>query len=693
MFIFIDTETKSRINIKKAGTIRYTEDCRPLSYHWASLKSARPVRWESHLAPPDARPPLPPAQDPAHTFVAHNAMFDRHVVSQDFPELADPARWLCTAALARYYSLPGSLHAAGARLDLPPGLMKMDDSGGIQHFCLMDIPKFREPADDPERWAQFMAYGDQDTLACRAVFEELLKRLPASAYQHWLTHERLVYLLDQRVNDQGFAVDGEVLHSAMRMIDQAKPLLDAQMEHLTDGEVRKVQSPTLLSYLRSEFLLQVDNLRKETVAELLGVDDLAPRARQILTLRQSGARNSLAKYRAMDNMVSADGRIRAGYLYHGAHTGRWAGQGCQPQNLTRPIDELEPGLVAARVRDCQGSLVELVHAFPEYRHRLFDVLMSGVRGAVVAPKGKRLVVADYNQIESRITAYLSACQIKLTAFVEHDLGLSDLDPYEVTAELVLGDSRRRQEGKILDLGLGFGMGAERHAAVTGLDKDTAEEQVRAWRQTYGEIPGLWDCATRVVQEALGREYSPWATSTNHTAYLQEVLGIRATVDEHGVVMVTLPNGKPLFYHGMRHATWGECLRKAAKAGRLKAAQARFRRAMNRPFQALDGPLVNRDQLVYRTTHGYWQMVHGGSLTENWVQAVAREAMAEHMLEVERTTGYVPVLHSHDEPVYEVAADEAENFGDYLIRVMETTPPSLPGLPLRAAVGIHEAYTK
>ena len=608
-------------------------------------------------------------------------MFDRWVVTEGlgYWSLADPARWICTAALARYFGLPGGLDALSVRLDL---VEKKGDYGateGINLFTKRYSSKFRTPEQEPEKWQKFMAYGDQDIRTTRSTYIQLGRRLPGRAARHWKEREHKVFLWDQRVNELGIPVDLNVLDSALTMVAVMKPRMERELAELTRGEITKLGSPKLRDYLRTEFWMQLANLRRdETLMPLLEEGDLDPRARAIIELRVHGHRSSLAKFGRMETMVSDDQRIRAAFLYHGAHTGRWAGQGFQPQNMTRPAEGLDPVEV--------GDAIVRFHADPDrlaehFGRPIYEILVAGLRGAIHAKPGKVLVIGDYNQIESRLTAYFADCQRKLEAFRKHDAGESNLDPYEITALDVLGDSSRRHEGKTMDLGLGFGMGDLKFSRVAGVEYPTAKRWVHRWRQTYEEIPQLWYGTAEAFRSAIRLGRGTYVDT--------EVERDRET--KLGVMW--LPSGKPLFYHTLRFASWAETLMQAAMYGRLDEAKARMVSARLDPENPNNRKLANTFQLAYQGVYGNHRFIHGGLTVENKVQGSAREVMMQHALEIEEERNLVPVLHSHDELVFEVDEGEADEFAEYLTWKMSCSPWWAFDLPLKAKVKLSERYTK
>jgi DNA polymerase len=89
--------------------------------------------------------------------------------------------------------------------------------------------------------------------------------------------------------------------------------------------------------------------------------------------------------------------------------------------------------------------------------------------------------------------------------------------------------------------------------------------------------------------------------------------------------------------------------------------------------------------------------HGGKLTENITQAVARDVLFDLMLRIEALTakGWPgrTVLHVHDEVVLEVPKKSAQQVLDDTLGLMEIAPDWAPGLPVKGAGEIMERYGK
>lgn len=118
-----------------------------------------------------------------------------------------------------------------------------------------------------------------------------------------------------------------------------------------------------------------------------------------------------------------------------------------------------------------------------------------------APDGKKLVIADYSQIELRILAEFSGDQNFIKAFVSgedfHSMTASqvfNVKPEDVTAD-------QRSFAKRLNFGIVYGVGASRFAMMTGLGQTQAEDTMRKYFGTYRDLDFyLRDAGRRVVDE-------------------------------------------------------------------------------------------------------------------------------------------------------------------------------------------------
>ena len=85
--------------------------------------------------------------------------------------------------------------------------------------------------------------------------------------------------------------------------------------------------------------------------------------------------------------------------------------------------------------------------------------------------------------------------------------------------------------------------------------------------------------------------------------------------------------------------------------------------------------------------------YGGKLTENCVQAIARDCLAESIERLERA-GFPIVFHVHDEVVIDIApyAEDKARLSQ-VCDIMSTPMPWVPDLPLGSAGWVGDFFTK
>ncbi len=125
-----------------------------------------------------------------------------------------------------------------------------------------------------------------------------------------------------------------------------------------------------------------------------------------------------------------------------------------------------------------------------------------------APEGRKLVIADYSQVELRILAEFSNDENFIKAFK------SGADFHTITAAQVFNvkpeevSSEQRSFAKRLNFGVVYGIGASRFALMTGLSQTHAEDTMRKYFGTYRGLDAwLRDAARRVVTERISRTAS------------------------------------------------------------------------------------------------------------------------------------------------------------------------------------------
>jgi DNA polymerase I-like protein with 3'-5' exonuclease and polymerase domains len=121
------------------------------------------------------------------------------------------------------------------------------------------------------------------------------------------------------------------------------------------------------------------------------------------------------------------------------------------------------------------------------------------------PEGRKLVIADYSQIELRILAEFSGDQGFIDAFN------SGADLHRVTASQVFNvvqdqvSKEQRDFAKRLNFGVVYGIGAQRFSMMTGLTVPAAEDVLKRYFSTYRQLDRyLREAANRAVVERQAR---------------------------------------------------------------------------------------------------------------------------------------------------------------------------------------------
>ena len=457
--LMIDLETKSDVDITKAGVYRYADSPYFDILLFAYSVDDAPVQvvdlaCGEHL-PEEILNALTDDRIQKHAF---NASFERVCLSvwlrRNYPErfvsygspedacgnYLNPKAWRCTMVAAAYLGLPLSLAGVGAVLQLQQQKMS-EGKALIRYFCVPydhvnGIPVFHAPADAPEKWNVFRAYNQRDVETEQAI-EQKIARFPVPEFV-WREYD-----LDQNVNDRGIQLDLQLVQQAIRMDSLTKDKLLHQLKDLTD-----LDNPNSVQQMKqwlAEHGLELESLGKKEVQEQL--KNASPDLQEVLLLRQQVSKSSVKKYQAMQNAVCSDGRARGMFQFYGANrTGREAGRIIQLQNL--PQNHL-PDLEDARKLVKSGDLeaVELLY------EDVPDTLSQLIRTAFVPKPGYKFLVADFSAIEARVIAWLAGETWRMQAFAEGK------DIYCASASKIFGvpvvkhgiNGHLRQKGKVAEL--------------------------------------------------------------------------------------------------------------------------------------------------------------------------------------------------------------------------------------------------
>ena len=648
----IDIETKSSADISKTGLYRYAQDkdfgilLFAYKYDGDEVKVVDLTAGES--IPKNIREAL---TDPYVTKHAYNAAFEWYCLNT--AGYTTPLeQWCCTMVHGLYCGYTAGLDATGKAIGLPQDKQKlMTGKALIRYFCVPCKPTksnggrtWNLPKHAPEKWALFKEYCIQDVV----TEYELQKRLDAFPMPE---DELSLWRMDVRMNAFGVGVDPALISGALEIDATSTEQLTAKAVEIT-GLPNPNSAVQLQQWLRGRGV-EMENLQKATVEEALGRKDLPEEVRDVLEIRRQLGKTSVKKYAAMQTAKGEDNRVRGLTQFYGANrTGRWAGRLVQLQNLPRNyIDTLDYARNLVKAKNFEG--LRLIYG------NVPDTLSQLIRTAFVPSKGNKFVVADFSAIEARVIAWLAGEQWVNEVFATHG------KIYEATASqmfhvpierIVKGNPEYslRQKGKVATLALGYQGGTSALIAMgalnMGLEEDELPDIVTRWRNANPRIRDLW----YAVEEA--------ALAAVRTAQPQAIRGLVFRLEGDLVygqsfLTVQLPSGRKLFYP--------KPFLKENRFGRM----------------AIHYYTVGQQTKKWEVDSTY-----GGKMTENIVQAIARDCLAETLRRIDRM-GLQVVFHVHDEVIIDAPQDVT---AEQICRLMAEPITWAPGLILKGA-GFESGY--
>jgi DNA polymerase len=576
---------------------------------------------------------------------AWNYNFEKDILEFVLDLPTEQKEWYDPSILCAYMSLPiglgraaDALSVQGKKIHLPPDegvkLFSVPKKAG-KKMLAAGLPAyyFKDWDSNPEQWENFCAYCIQDVVAERDVhFAAAAVNSPMTAgeYEAWQ--------LDQRMNSTGVYIDMPFVLSGKKLAMAESDQLLAQM-----GAITHCENPNSGDQLKAWIKTQgynFDSLDVEHIEEYLKIPGLKEEVHELLELKQKLGGSAYKKFQSILDRISSDGRLRDQFVYHGAHTGRWSGRGVQLQNLYKP--DKAASKVAKAIIEAIRAETLVSGMFPGID--VMTCIASVIRTSFCASPGKKLVVGDLAQIESRVLAALAGCQAMIDAYTSgHDLYIefmSWLLQKPLTKE---NNPDERAYGKVVILGSGFGMGPDKfveYCATFGLvmplcsddpDEITAQKCINGFREKYKEIPMYWRALENACKEAV---------EFHKCIYVKGVV-----VDGRNprVLRIKLPSGRYIHYFNAR-------MERKKKFGKTQNCLV---------YTAYDSKGAQDKDL------------YGGLICENVVQAVARDLMLEGMLLAEKE-GAAVIATIHDEIVTEVPIDSSFTL-DVLLKCMTTIP--------------------
>lgn len=687
MYLFMDFETYSPINLIKTGVQKYARHpdadviCGVFSLVDANRQPILDVSvTRKRLTDYTVGILINEIADlfqRAQFIIAHNIEFDLEIYTQilqkkyNFLEIDATKKLICTKKRQAFLNQVKKKSSLGYASEWF-GLDTKKSGKGKDLIEKLSIPNkiTGERTYDDALEAEMLEYCLQDvkTLECLFFAQQdfaKLFRIKNNDYK--------IQTLDAEINRTGFPVNLDLAAKITEVGEEEKAssqlkfcqlFNDFNLPSLTqDIEIKK--------FIKNRFDYQVHSFTDN-------LSDAPAGALQVLDLRENVRKSSLAK--AGDVLArEVDGRIYGAFQYAGARTGRWAGYGVQPHNLPRTSDEKDP--------------------------------KSFLRNLIATGADSSLIILDYSQIEHRavfymLMKYLEHFELRDESVERHfnnffTPGLDsylDLaaDIYDVPVEILNSESPERVAGKTAHLGLAYAMGKDKFIETTKEDGiDLARYEIRERQRDISDGFGEYSHSVMVEEKIVIATHEEecarivkvyrekYPTLKKLWAYLKDnfVACVRQNEDcvidliwgmqiryvaklpfrDSNCLSLVLPNGRPLFYHVLT-------------------------------LIESETPWGTPDWIL--RVEGEPLPLHGGKILENAVQGLCRDLLAEHMLEISGKLQLAKiVLHVHDEIGVE-SLDKTLNFNKQLIEDICKTPPNwMPGFPLAYKTMVTKFYRK
>lgn len=528
-------------------------------------------------------------------------------------------------AMSTAMAFPANLKGSGEAVRA--SIQKNEEGKSLINFFSKPSRKkdehFKNPHNYPDKFKKFIDYCDDDVASQISIAN---KTQLLSGFEHD------TYLLTEKMNARGIPVDEEMVRGALDLIDQYQVYANKRAIKIA-GEDCPFESLTQTAMVKkwlNDNGCAIPGLAKEVIAEWVDRKDISKKCRKIIQLRFQSAKSSTSKYKKILEQLADDGRIHGTLKYHIARTGRWGGRGVQIQNFPRPhkmfgkdtnwdeIADLIRNRDFKRIKKKYGDVME--------------VLSSALRSALMAPKGYKLVSADYSQIEARFVMWFAEDKQGLKEFGGEGKIYEGMASqiYSIPKQKIGKDSFERFMGKQTILGAGFGMGAQKFVSSckekggVEVEFSLAKKSIDGYRSRYPEVKKLWTEVEKAAIQAVKRK------------------------------------GFPFTYKKVTYVMRGHHLYCKLPSGRELCYPFAFLKVVNTRFGV-------QEKLFYEGINSYtnkWTVLDtwGGKLTENFVQAAARDVMAHGLMNCEKK-GYFSLFTVHDEGV-SLVRDGYGSYKDY-----------------------------
>lgn len=506
----------------------------------------------------------------------------------------------------------------------------------------------------PEEEKHFDRYSMLDTQILREAYYRL-PNLPGG--------ERWAWEWTMRRNLRGVRLDMDLVRELDSIVKENLPKLTAEFDFLV-GYKCKMNAPTKCRDFFKEYFPWIEDMRADTVRDMFESEDFkkAPaHIKRALEIKDLAGSTSISKIEcALDHQYN--GRIYGLFAYGYTQTKRWAGRSLQPQNFPRPDDSLLDPI------DFDLNTEDLVSIVRQRRAKgLKDPIgfvKNLLRRMFLPHPGNHFYCGDFSKVEPSVLFWLTG------------LGTIPKKWYEEMASEIYGipvgeitkDGIERQVGKAAALSCGYGTGwkgfqdSQKKAGLF-LTEEQSRKVIFAYKNKYKEIVKLWGDLETAFRLAIYGQGTKLCDGKVHVLPMQH---------PWRGVMIRLPSGNHLYYHGARESIRIRYEHQTLKVKGRPLAITEDQYDMLPNIEKVQYSRQERRVLQYISDQGQgriaYEDVYGGLLTENVCSSIGRELLVPAMWRLEQK-GFDVLGVVHDE----IWADSEPGRGEEFNKIMCQNP--------------------
>lgn len=622
--------------------------------------------------------------------LAHNASFDEVVtlecIKRGIINGLDMAsvKWYCTADLTAYLGCRRALQAAMEIL--------FDKKISKEVRAGMDGRHVYQLS--PKEYEDLIEYGGSDAIECHDLWLKFAK--------DWPEIERKISSVSREAVIQGFPIDVEYARASLKELTRLVADCEADIPWYPEKPVGSI--PALKEAVAALGARVPKSFAKNDPSFIKWQEDHGDikfvKARADYTSANMHAKRVEGILESIDD----NGRVHSGFLYFGAHTGRYTGKGADGGKNINMLNMPRAPIFKGDPRVFGGKGVDL-------------------RRMYVADPGCQLVVFDYSQIEARFSLWLVDDQESLSALAKPGINLYELNAAKqnwckLGCDLKHTDPKMYMLAKKEVLALGYGMGPYKFVQSCEAEKlELPSIPKDEWHQPVFVDKAFYDDGFRLVDMGstvdlfdssrfmLHNQARIHKSQLNDPAFEQDIG--RFLYARKAVLDWRHANNRICALWDWYGKLFISAANRGAKSVSLTLASGRVKRWFDpvlakEPKTCYDeeGRAFTKVDTVLKCTPVRGEsskFFTGGNIMENVVQATCRDIMAYSFVEIaEKHPSWRYMFNVYDEIVFSVPKAEVDQAlveipeimcrGDYIKNWTQ-------GLPLEVDGGSSDFYTK